>query len=317
MSRKIEIILNKSEITAGTRGSSLGPDAIITAARKSGSLIFGNYPITTIPVMNHMLDQPVKFPFAKRIEGLIQIFDNISNAVQKSINEDRFPLILASDHGSAGGTIAGLKALHPNKKLGVIWIDAHGDLHTPYTTPSGNMHGMPLATAIGEDNLDFKRNDVKGEVAGFWQKLKDTGVKGQKIDPSHLVFIAVRDTEPEEEALMEKYNIKNHTVADLRKKGVQSIINETLTQLETCDMIYVSFDVDSMDPDLTSYGTGTPVKEGLTPEEGNDLLVGFAKEKRTACIEFVEVNPCLDNQKNRMAEITFELVTNVILELEK
>mgnify|MGYP000530381772 CR=1 FL=1 len=75
MSRKIEIILNKSEISAGTRGSSLGPDAIITAARKSGSLIFGNYPITTIPVMNHMLDQPVKFPFAKRIEGLIQIFE--------------------------------------------------------------------------------------------------------------------------------------------------------------------------------------------------------------------------------------------------
>src|SRR5690606_26281553 len=100
-------------------------------------------------------------------------------------------------------------------------------------------------------------------------------------------------------------------------RGVEAIVKETLEQLSDCDIIYVSFDVDSMDPDLTSHGTGTPVEDGLTPAEAEMFLRGFAREEKTVCIEFVEVNPCLDEKKNKMAEITFELLKETVEVLEE
>ena len=251
MKKNIKLIINKSEITAGTRGASLGPEALMTAARKKGNLFFGKFPKEYIEDANHLLDEEVKFPSARRIEGLVKVFNNISTKVSDVLNHGDFPLVIAGDHGSAGGTLAGVKMAYPNKRIGVVWIDAHGDLHTPFTTPSGNMHGMPLATALGEDNLQVKRNDLSEGVAELWQSLKDTGVKGAKINPEDLVFIAVRDTEKEEDALIERLEIVNHTVDDVRSKGLEAILQETLNQLENCDIIYVSFDVDSMDPVYT------------------------------------------------------------------
>ena len=136
--------------------------------------------------MNHLLDTSVKFPYAKRIEGLVQVFQSVSDNVKELLDLQKFPLIIASDHGSAGGTIAGIKAAHPNKRLGVVWVDAHADLHTPYTTPSGNMHGMPLAIAMAEDNLPSKVNEVKGETLEFWEKCKNIGIEGAKLNPEDL-----------------------------------------------------------------------------------------------------------------------------------
>lgn len=306
--KEIQLIINPSEITAGTRGSSLGPDAVITAARKLENSFFKDYPIIKIIDMNHLLDMEVKYPYAKRIEGLVEIFNRVSSEVSHTLTNGKFPLVIAADHGSAGGTIAGIKNAFPTKRLGVIWIDAHGDLHTPYTTPSGNMHGMPLATALGEDNMECRSNDPHSDIVALWNELKNTGVKGQKVRPEDLVFIAVRDTEKQEDAIIERYGITNHTVEDVRSKGVSEIIRQSLTQLSDCDLLYVSFDVDSMDPILTSFGTGTPVSNGLTPEEAREFLVEFGKEDKLVCMEFVEVNPCLDNKENRMAEITFELL---------
>jgi len=305
--KDIQLIINSSEITAGTRGASLGPDAVITAARKKGSFFFGDYPIMRIQDENQMLDDEVKYPYAKRIQGLVQVFERISTAVKLTLDNGMFPYVLASDHGSAGGTIAGIKAAFPNKRLGVIWIDAHGDLHTPYTTPSGNMHGMPLATALGDDNLECKSNDPNEDIIQYWTKLKNTGVEGAKIRPEDLVFIGVRDTEEQEDAIIKRLGITNHKVESVRSEGTQAIIQKCLDQLHDCDMIYVSFDVDSMDPELTSYGTGTPVANGITPEEAKEFLCAFGEEEKLVCMEFVEVNPCLDNKQNRMAEITFDL----------
>jgi arginase len=116
---------------------------------------------------------------------------------------------------------------------------------------------------------------------------------------------------------MDKHGIRNVKVEEVRQKGVDQIVNETAAYLSACDMIYVSFDVDSMDPDLTSYGTGTPVKNGLTIEEARSLLVQFTQDTKTVCLEFVEVNPCLDNKKNKMAEIAFDLIQSVDEVLEK
>ena len=146
MRNEINFIINTSEITAGTRGGSLGPLAIIAAARKEGSTIFGDNKVTFLEDKNYLLDHPTKFPFAKRIDGLLEVYKNVSKSVFTAFDSNNFPFILAADHGSAGGTIAGIRKSFPDKKLGVIWIDAHGDLHSPYTTPSGNIHGMPLST---------------------------------------------------------------------------------------------------------------------------------------------------------------------------
>ena len=316
MKRNITLLINKSEIAAGTRGASLGPEAIMTAARKKSNDFFGRYPIQYAEDENHLLDSPITFHYAKRIKGLITVYKSVAQKVEQILWNDRFPLILAADHASAGGTIAGIKATYPKKRLGVIWIDAHSDIHTPYTTPSGNMHGMPLATALNVDNLEFKRNELDDEVVSLWGELKSIGINGPKIKPEDLVFIGVRDTEKEEDALISKLNITNHTVDTVREKGVEEITKAALDQLKDCDIIYVSFDVDSMNPKDTSYGTGTPVDNGLTPKEAEYFLNELANNEKTVCIEFVEVNPCLD-ELNKMAEVTFDLLDKTVNALEK
>ena len=317
MKRDIEILINKSEITAGTRGSSLGPEAVMTAARKRESDYFSKFPIHHVQHMNHLLDTTVKFPYAKRIEGLVHVFQSVSSNVKALLDAQKFPLIIASDHGSAGGTIAGIKAAHPNKRLGVVWIDAHGDLHTPYTTPSGNMHGMPLATALGEDNVECKINEIGEEEKHMWNLLKSTGIDGPKISPEDLVFISVRDTELPEDKIIERLNITNHTVDQIRESGKEEILRKTLDQLKDCEIIYVSFDVDSMDPKETSHGTGTPVDHGLSAIEATYFMTELAKLDKLVCMELVEVNPCLDEKINKMAEVTFDVLEATTIELEK
>lgn len=317
MSKDITFLINKSEITAGTRGASLGPEAIMTVARKKEKTIFADHPIIEIKNSNHLLDLPAKHPFAKRIDGLLNVYEELNREVSQLLLENKFPLVLAADHGSAGGTIAGIKSAYPNKKLGIIWIDAHADIHTPYTTPSGNMHGMPLATVLNDDNMPCKVNELCEETMNYWNKLKQVGNTQPKANPENLVYIAVRDTEEQENKIMERLSIKNYVVTEVRQKGIPAMMLEIEAKLSDCDIIYVSFDVDSMDPDATSHGTGTPVKNGLFPNEAVEILTTLAKNEKTVCIEFVEVNPCLDEKTNTMAEITLDILESVIDTLKK
>lgn len=310
--KNIKFIINRSEITAGTRGASLGPDSLKVVAWKQGNSLFGNYPVEEIEDTNHYLNKPIIHQYAKRIEGLTFIFDQISQAVKTTISEGQFPIILAGDHGSAGGTIAGIKATYPDKRIGVVWVDAHGDLHTPYTTPSGNMHGMPLSTALNDDNLQAKRNDIPEETKVLWERLKNTGYPGAKVRPEDLIFVGVRDVEEEEIALMERLNIRNFKVEEVKQKGAAVIASEINQLLSNCDLIYVSFDVDSMDPEETSHGTGTPVPDGLTVADTKTLLKELVKNPKLTCFEIVEINPCLDEKKNAMAEIAFDILQEVI-----
>ncbi|MBI1837385.1 MAG: arginase [Flavobacteriia bacterium] len=317
MNKETVILINRSEITAGTRGASLGPEAVMTAARMKGKSYFGDYPIEEIKHVNHLLDHTTNHPYAKRIDGLLAIYNSLNDSVSKILLNQKFPLIIAADHGSAGGTIAGIKSAYPTKKLGIIWIDAHADIHTPYTTPSGNMHGMPLATVLNEDNLACKINNVSEDTKILWEQLKHVGGITPKANAENLIYIAVRDTEDQEDAIMKELNIKNYKVDELRAKGVKSILSEIEQKLAVCDLIYVSFDVDSMDPIYTSHGTGTPVKNGLMPEEAKEILTLLAKNDKTVCIEFVEVNPCLDEKTNKMAEVTSDLVESVLDSIAK
>lgn len=312
MNANITFLINKSEITAGTRGASLGPDAIITAARKKGSYVFSDNKIEEIRNWNELLNTPVKFPYAKRIVGLLNVYEELNSKISTLLKSEAFPLVLAADHGSAGGTISGIKSAFPDKRIGVVWIDAHADIHTPYTTPSGNLHGMPLASVLDIDNLECKINDIDAETEKYWNKLKNVGGVSKKINSEDLVYVGVRDTEAGEEAVMKSFGIKSIEVDEVREKGPSEIIKMITDQLKDCDLIYVSFDVDSMDPNLTSHGTGTPVPNGITPAEAKDLLVQLAENPKTVCIEVVEVNPCLDEKKNTMAEVTLELVEAVV-----
>ncbi len=316
MKREIEILINKSEITAGTRGASLGPEAMMVVARTQGNDFFSRYPITHLKDMNYVLDTSVKFENAKRIEALVEVFETVSNAVKTALTQLKFPLVLAADHGSAGGTMAGIKSAFPDKRLGVVWIDAHADIHTPYTTPSGNMHGMPLATALNEDNLESKSNEISDVVKTNWEKLKNCGVDGPKVRPEDIVYIAVRDTEQQENDIIDRYGIRQFKVEDVRAEGAAAIVEQTLAYLKDCDVIYVSFDVDSMDPSHTSHGTGTPVGNGLMPDEAHHFLTEFAKNEKLVCMEFVEINPCLDEKKNCMAEVAFDLLHAAAQELD-
>lgn len=312
MKKDIHFIINKSELTAGTRGASLGPEALFVAARAMNNQFFNDFNVEELPNYNYLLDRPVEHAFAKRIGGLIQVYSDVSTIVSEKLAKQQFPFLLSGDHGSAGGTIAGIKKAFPTKRLGVIWVDAHGDLHTPYTTPSGNMHGMPLATVINEDNLDCQINDVPPATIEAWNQLKNTGFEGAKIQPEDLIFIAVRDTEAQENALIDRFNIKNYTVAEVQAEGAVQIAEKALQDLAECDIIYVSFDVDSMDPKETSFGTGTPVANGLHPNQAKELLQTFFKSPKLISMEFVEINPCLDDKMNQMATITFSILEAVV-----
>jgi arginase len=304
--RNIKILEVRSEIGAGTRGASLGIDALKIAALDYMSSFFVNFPSEEVETENKLLYEPVESPFAKRIKGVHRMYERVANAVCETLKGGLFPVVLAGDHSSAGGTIAGIKMARPQSKLGVVWIDAHADLHSPYTTPSGNMHGMPLAASLGEDNLDSQVHNPDAATVELWNKLKSVGGIQPKIAPEDLVFIGLRDLEREEDHIIKKGAIKVITVAELRRKGVENVVRQAMLHLSHCDEIYVSFDVDSLDSSI-SRGTGTPVSNGLREREAEDLVASLMQSHKICCLEVTEVNPTLDKE-NLMAEIAFNIL---------
>ncbi|MEN9339381.1 MAG: hypothetical protein RIQ62_693 [Bacteroidota bacterium] len=312
--RNIKIIEVKSEIGAGTRGASLGVDALKIAALDFMSNFFVNFPSDVVETENNLLYEPIESPYAKRIRGVKTMYERVAKAVETNLKSGLFPLVLAGDHSSAGGTIAGIKMAKPKSRLGVIWVDAHADVHTPYTTPSGNMHGMPLAVSLGEDNLDCQVHNPDDATVKVWNELKNLGKICPKILPEDLVYIALRDTEKEEDYILKKLGVKIIPVSEVRKKGVEQTVRQALLSLKQCDDIYVSFDVDSLDSSI-SRGTGTPVPNGLKEREAEDLLASLMQNHKICCFEITEVNPTLDKE-NLMAEIAFNVLqrsVNILL----
>ncbi len=312
--RNVKIIEVASEIGAGTRGASLGVDALKIAALDYMSSFFVNFPSERVETLNNLLYEPVASPYGKRAAGVLEICSRVAESVKATLKSGLFPVVLAGDHSSALGTVAGIKMAYPKRRLGVIWIDAHADMHTPYTTPSGNMHGMPLGAALGLDNKEGALHTPDKGTTEIWEKLKSLGGKEAKILPSDLVFIALRDYEKEEEELLKRLNIRIIPVSEVRKKGVEQVVRQTLLHLSACDDIYVSFDVDSLDSAI-SRGTGTPVSNGLKEREAEDMMAALMQNHKICCFEVTEVNPTLDKE-NLMAEIAFNILqrsVNVLL----
>ncbi|MER3328004.1 MAG: arginase family protein, partial [Candidatus Kapaibacterium sp.] len=172
-------------------------------------------------------------------------------------------------------------------------------------------HGMPLAMAMGLDNRKKARNEVVNITLDYWEKCKNLFDIKPKMNPEDLVFIGLRSSEVEEDALIEEFDVKKILVNKVREIGTEQTVKESLIHLKGCDSIYISLDVDSMDPELTSYGTGTPVKDGLTPTEVIELVSNLLKDDRIKALEICEINPLLDN-KNRMAEISLVILEDII-----
>ena len=245
--KNIKLIEVPSEIGAGTRGASMGVDAIKIAALDFMSNFFIHFPSEKIPTENKLLYEPIESPYAKRIKGMVTVYDRVSKAVCDAMKNNFFPILLSGDHSTAGATIAGIKMAKPKSKLGVIWIDAHADLHTPYTTPSGNLHGMPLAISINKDNQECAVHEVDETTVKHWDSLKNFGKIAPKVLPEDIVFISLRDYEKEEKHLIEKYDMKVISTKEVRNKGAENIVRAVLRYLSDCTDIYISFDVDSLD----------------------------------------------------------------------
>lgn len=310
--KEVVIISNMSELGAGTRGSSLGYKALEMASHKFGKNLFHQYPLVEIKTFNDHLYQPVKTPFAKQINGILESAVTAGNTISNILADGKFPFVISGDHSNAASTIYGIKKQYPEKRLGVVWIDAHADLHSPYTSPSGNMHGMPLAISLSEDNLERKRNSISEESKEKWNLLKNLGDISPKIHGSDIVYFGVRDTESAEDHLIQKHTIRNFKVEEVRHKGIEDCAAEALKLLKDCDVLYISFDVDALDCDMVSRGTGTPVEKGFSPLEAENIMKSFIKDKRLVCWEMVEINPLLDDKKNEMAETAVRIMDNVI-----
>lgn len=314
---KIKLIENPSELGAGTRGSSLGINALKISALQSDNNVLNSLPNISLKNYIPLQNSEVYTPFALNIIEITERISELTEIISNTLISGEFPLIINGDHSSSAATIAGINKAYPQKRIGVIWVDAHADLHTPYTTPSGNVHGMPLAMSLSINNEECQRNSIQEVTLEKWEQLKGlNGING-KIKYSDIVFIGLRDTEYEEDYQIKKYGIKKIGVYEFRKLGASNVAHSTLDYLDKCDLIFISLDVDSLDPDEVSYGTGTPVKNGLLVNEEIELLKELFKSKdKIMAIDLCEINPLLD-EKNKMAEKVIPIINFIIETVSK
>jgi arginase len=304
---QLNIITVSSDFGAGKKGAYKGPLAVLNQ--------LNNF---SLPV-NHISISPenelvaLQSDFAKNANLIVDLQEKAIAEIKACLTRPQnFNLLISGDHSNGHLGISAVKEAYPTKKIGVIWIDAHADLHNPGTTPSGNMHGMPLAMALGIQITENQKNEPNQQEQELWKRLIHIGENAicPKIKPEHLVFIELRDYEKEEADLISQNHIKIFT-PDLRKElGISVIAKQALAHLSDCDLIYVSFDVDSMDPSV-SKGTGTPVEGGLSENEAIELLKLLKKEPKLIALEITEVNPDLD--RDQPMEIVTSRIINSLL----
>ncbi|GAA0120783.1 MAG: arginase [Clostridium argentinense] len=226
----------------------------------------------------------------KYVDSIIDMNTNLAHAVYSSLNSKSFPLIIGGDHSLGLGSISGASKYYNN--LAVIWIDAHGDINTHETSPSGNVHGMPLAAAMGIGH----------------HSLTELYFKGQKVNPKNVFIIGARDLDSGELQLIEDYKLNVYTTEEVQKRGVENILNEINRILvnNKIDAVHLSFDIDSVDPEFLP-GTGTPVENGLTVSEAKFILKYLLETKLIKSMDFVELNTELDKSNNTI-EVCVEII---------
>lgn len=313
MNKNIEIILLSSEFGCGKRGASLGPEAVMLEDFERNGTFFKKYPVINLKTNFSTAENSPKYAWAKNIEKITEYGTQIVNTMELCLAKNHFPLIISGDHSNAIGTVSAFKNTFPDKRIGVIWIDAHADLHSPYTSPSGNVHGMALGALLGDVYCSEKINDVNFSTLQHWEKLIKLGSRNihPKIYPEDLVYIDIRDLESAEWTDIRDNKIKYFSPKEINEKLSEKVAFETLEYLDNCDIIYVSFDVDSLDP-IISKGTGTSSKGGISLEEAKKMIKVFYNSPKLKAIEFTEINPLLDTE-NKMAKTVLEIIDEIII----
>lgn len=280
------------DLGAGRRGVDMGPGALRNA-RLNAALRGLGHRVTdlgdvavTIPETVDRLEQ----------SGLIfrdSILGACSEAYRRlsALSTDVFPVSLGGDHSVSMGTVAG--ASH-GRRTGLIWIDAHTDYNTPASSPSGNIHGMPVAhlTGLGDP------------------QLSSIGGAGWRVRPEDVVMIGIRSVDPAERELVKQAGIKVYTMKDVDTLGISRITSETLERLSGVERLHVSFDADALDPSVCP-GVGTPVLGGLSYREGHLLMELLAESRRVTSLDIVEVNPTLDT-RNTTAEVMVSMAASLL-----
>jgi len=225
---------------------------------------------------------------ARFLDEILETCARIATEVEQARGEGLVPLLLGGDHSIAMGSLSGLAA---EGKGGVLWLDAHGDLNTPATTPSGNVHGMPLAAAIGLCD-DFARD----------------GLRLPAVDPERVAVVGVRSLDPGEQALVRDLGIAVYTISDLDRRGMEPVITEALERVAAGPFVHVSVDLDVVDPEVAP-GVGDPVRGGLSYREAHLALELVAEAGVMDALDLVEVNPIHDHE-NATAGVAVELAVS-------
>lgn len=225
----------------------------------------------------------------RHVEAVRTTNQRLAKTVSTQVSQRRVPLVLGGDHSIGLGTLAGLRPHY--ERLGVLWFDAHGDFNTDQTTPSGNIHGMPLAASLGYGH----------------ERLTSIMPKGQHILPEHVVLIGVRELDPGEKERLKQLPITVYTMHDIDRLGMQQVMTEAIQHVtKKTDGVHVSFDVDAIDP-AEAPGVGTPAKGGFTYRESHLALTMLANAQIVTSAEFVELNPMFD-LRGKTAHLTVDLI---------
>ncbi|HSD64629.1 MAG TPA: arginase [Ignavibacteriaceae bacterium] len=284
------------DLGADRRGVDMGPSALRIANLKSKLEHLGYKVIDSGDIFIQNVErQKIVNPKMKYLNEIIRTCKILAGKVENVLNRGEFPLCLGGDHSIALGTIAGISSYCRKNKLkfGVIWIDAHTDMNTDETTPSGNIHGMPVAASIGLGN----------------EKLVNFYGFSPKVEANNFALIGVRSIDPLERKNIKVTGLPVYTMSDIDKIGIHRIINRVLKQFkENVDHIHVSFDLDSVDPEIAP-GVGTPVPGGFSYREAHLLMESIAECGCMSSLEVSEVNPILDD-KNRSAEFAADLIAS-------
>ena len=294
----IAIIGVPLDLGAGRRGVDMGPSAVRVAnlngrLRKLGCEVedLGNVPV--VQPESH----PEGHPKAKYLPQITETCAHLADLVRKVLAAGKLPLVLGGDHSLAIGTIAGASKHYRDRgeKLGLVWIDAHTDMNTPETSPSGNVHGMPLASSVG-----LGPDELTG-ICGF----------APKIDPANTAVIGIRSVDDKERDNVQRSGVHAFTMRDIDERGMRSVIEESIRIAGSGTAgIHVSLDMDAVDP-REAPGVGTPVRGGITYREAHLAMETLGDTGRITSLEVVEVNPVID-EANRTAILAVELVMSAM-----
>jgi arginase len=242
---------------------------------------------TAVPEATEAGDEEARF-----LPQIKETSQRIARLVSHTVSDGFFPIVLGGDHSVALGTLAGLRAIHGPG--GVIWIDAHGDLNSPETSPSGNVHGMVLAAALG--------------LAG--ERFRDEGWGLPAVEPGRVALVGVRSLDDGERELLRDNDVKVFTMSDLDRLGVERSVREALAHVAGPGFVHVSLDMDAIDPDVAP-GVGTPVRGGLSYREAHLAMELVAETGLASSLDVVEVNPVLDRE-NETGKLAVELIASAL-----